>query len=196
MSLNYRRYIRDLEDNNNTIKSNIYNYKICLKEIKKLPGTDPVLFELFLEKSCRYFQDQIKIDLSFLLSGEKIFEELIDDIRDILAIDQIESNRRFQFALQEQEQKNQDRERRLQILIFAAGGGITVGGIVASSSGQVTLNNPIYFSCPPETSCSVHPFTWFVIVSIMSSIVGAMLAALIAFVLQEIIMCCRSLDRK
>ncbi len=63
--------------------------------------------------------------------------------------------------------------------LAAVGAGIAVGGIVASSLGQVTADNPIYFPWQPKASNQLHPFTWFVIVSIVCGLIAVVLMTLI-----------------
>lgn len=196
-SLIYGQQVREIEDHKNTIKENIRNYINLTKKIKQLSKSDLAFLKQFSGLANNRLIPQIESDLSLLRPVQPLFQELLSSIRSIVAIDQVESDRQFLRDLQQKEEdlqeefrkqdiKDQNRERRLQIVIFAAGGGVTLGGIVASSSGQVTSDNPIYFPGQPKASLlSPHPFTWFVIFSIILGILGAGIAAVITILFQK-----------
>ncbi len=124
-----------------------------------------------MQEDCNLFREQIQADLGYFKYGTELLEQASNAMRVRVKIDQAESDR-----IQQKEKEKSDRQ--LQITLTAVGAGIAVGGIVAGSSGQVTADNPIYFPWQPKASNQLHPFTWFVIVSI--------LCGLIAFVLLSI----------
>ena len=99
-------------------------------------------------------------------------KENLKTIRGRVEIDQADRDR-----IQQKDKEKSDRQ--LQITLTTVGAGIAVGGIVASSSGQVTADNPIYFPWQPEASNQLHPFTWFVIISIVCGLIAFFLMTLI-----------------
>ena len=171
-SLEYSSLLRDLEDHKNTIHTNILNCEKSINKLQQLPESEITFLQPFLDHAQNKFYCQIQVDQSFLITGKEMFHELISNIRGIVAIDQVESDR-----IQQKDQEKSDRQ--LQITLAAVGAGIAVGGIVASSLGQVTADNPIYFPWQPKASNQVHPFTWFVIVSIVCSLIAVVLMTLI-----------------
>ncbi|MEM9276609.1 MAG: hypothetical protein AAGA80_27255, partial [Cyanobacteria bacterium P01_F01_bin.143] len=168
----YAKLLRELEFRRNSIFINTDNYNTKLQIIREdLELTEPqalVFLERFSTEYCNTFKEQIKADLSYFVQGSSLLERAIDSIRGIVAIDQAERDR-------ERVKKDQERDRQLQMMIFAAGSAVTVGGIIASSSGQVTPQNPL--KSPFDKSAnSLHSFTVFVLVSIIAAIVSGLIA--------------------
>ncbi len=167
-SVEYTKLLRDLEFRRNSIfiHSDNYNTKIqIIREELELAEPEALDFlEKFSSEYCKTFQEQIQADLSYFVQGTSLLERAIDSIRGIVAIDQAERDR-------EREEKDKIRDRQLQMSIFAAGSAVTVGGIIASSSGQVTLEDPIQWS-----GDKIHPFTLFVIGSIFAALVSGLIA--------------------
>ncbi|GAB1543646.1 hypothetical protein NUACC21_63220 [Scytonema sp. NUACC21] len=58
---------------------------------------------------------------------------------------------------------------------FAVGAGLSVGGIIISASSQVTDKNPLQIPFSPTASPSPHPFVLWVVVSIISELVAALI---------------------
>ncbi|MDJ0746479.1 MAG: hypothetical protein QNJ32_24380 [Xenococcaceae cyanobacterium MO_167.B27] len=145
-----------------TIEINIKNYQRELNNISsQFPGYNISFLETFVKKDCQLFTEQLQADLGYFKHGTEQLEQALKTIRGRVEIDQA------------------DRDRQLQITLTSLGAGIAVGGIVASSSGQVTADNPIYFPWQPEASNQLHPFTWFVIVSIVCGLIAFVLMTLI-----------------
>ena len=185
--------------NNTVIHTGNYKttLKFIRKDLKLTKEEDLVFLEQFSNEYCRTFQEQIQADLSFFVQGSSLLETAIESIRGIVEIDQAERDREREEnekkrereqvqrdrereeneKLREREQAQRDRkreeneklrERQLQMSIFAAGSAVTVGGIIASSSGQVPSKYPLK-SPLDKTATSIHPFTWFVLGSIVSA---------------------------
>ncbi|MGK7881471.1 MAG: hypothetical protein AB4060_15440 [Crocosphaera sp.] len=155
-SVEYTKLLRDLEFRRNSIfiHSDNYNTKLqIIREELELSEPEALAFlEQFSNEYCQTFQAQIQADLSYFVQGTSLLERAIDSIRGIVEIDQAE------------------RDRQLQSSISSAGAAITVGGIIASSSGQVTQQNPISLSGE-----KVHPFTWFVLLSILAAFISGVI---------------------
>lgn len=171
-SLEYSCLLRDLEDHKNTIQTNILNSEKLINKLQQLPKNEITFLKTFLDRAQKKFYRQIQVDQNFLITGKEMFHELINNIRGIVAIDQVESDRI-------QQQDKEKSTRQLQITLTSLGAGIAVGGIVAGSSGLVTADNPIYFPWQPKASERLHPFTWFVIVSIVCGFITFVLMTLI-----------------
>ena len=125
-----------------------------------------------MQEDCQLFTEQLQADLGYSKYGTELLEQALNAIRVRVEIDQADRDR-----IQQKDQQKSDRQ--LQITLAAVGAGIAVGGIVASSLGQVTADNPIYFPWQPKASNQVHPFTWCVIVSIVCSLIAVVLMTLV-----------------
>lgn len=169
----YSNLIRGLDNYRLTIEINIQNYQRELKNIPSKFSENNISFlETFLQEDCHLFQEQLQADLGYLKPGKEILEQALNAIRVRVEIDQADRDR-----IQQQNQEKSDRQ--LQITLASVGAGIAVGGIVASSSGQVTADNPIYFPWQPKASTQLHPFTLFVIISIVCGLITFVLMTLI-----------------
>lgn len=169
----YSNLIRGLDNYRLTIEINIQNYQRELKNISsQFPENNISFLETFLQEDCHLFQEQLQADLGYLKPGTEILEQALNTIRVRVEIDQADRDRI-------QQQNQEKRDRKLQITLTAVGAGIAVAGIVASSSGQVTVDNPIYFPWQSKASNQLHPFTWFVIVSIVCGLVAVVLMTLL-----------------
>lgn len=117
-SLEYAKLLRDLEDHKNTIRTNILNYKKLINQLQQLPESDLAFLQPFLAHTQNKFYRQIQVDQSFLIPGKEMFQELISNIRGIVTIDQVESDRQFQIELQARDEQFQQtlnrQERQLQ----------------------------------------------------------------------------------
>ncbi|MDJ0578779.1 hypothetical protein [Crocosphaera sp.] len=155
-SVKYAQLLRKLEFRRNSIFIHTDNYNTTIQFIREeLELSEPkalAFLEQFSNEYCKTFQAQIQADLSYFVQGTSLLERAIDSIRGIVEIDQAE------------------RDRQLQSSISSAGAAITIGGIIASSSGQVTPQNPISLSGE-----KVHPFTWFVLLSILAAFISGVI---------------------
>ncbi|MGK7878156.1 MAG: hypothetical protein AB4426_34085 [Xenococcaceae cyanobacterium] len=96
MSLQYSHYLRDLEDHKNTVKTNIQNYSTWMAKLEALPECELTFLQQFLDRARNKLQQQIEVDQSFLMPGKELFQELLNNIRAIVAIDQIKSDRNLE----------------------------------------------------------------------------------------------------
>ncbi len=215
-SVNYKHYLRDLEDHKNTIQANLKNSYKFIEKLEKLPDCDLRFLQQFLDFAVDKLQTQIETDLSFLRSGEQLFQEVINNIRGIVAIDQIESDRSFQLKLQNREQqfqqalqqqkqqwtkqlrqqdeKSQRREKTLELWIAFFGTGLAVSGIsagVISEPGQKIITN---LSLNPPSFCISNELVKFfcsnsfdILFHLMVGIVFAILGAIIMYLIQKFI---------
>ena len=169
----YSNLIRGLDEYRLTIEINTHNYQRELNNISsKFTGNNISFLNTFVQEDCHLFQEQVQADLGYSKHGTELLEQALNAIRVRVEIDQADRNR-----IQQQDKEKSDRQ--LQIALTAIGAGIAVGGIVAGSSGQVTADNPIYFPWQPKASNQLHPFTWFVIVSILCGLIAFVLMTLI-----------------
>lgn len=99
--------LRDLEVHKNTIKTNIINYKKSINKLQQLPNSEITFLQPFLDHAQNKFYLQIQADQNFLIPGKEVFHELINNIRGIVAVDQVESDRQFQTELQTRDEQFQ-----------------------------------------------------------------------------------------
>jgi hypothetical protein len=190
-SLDYSKQLRNLEYARNTIAINTKNYQKLLNDMAELADSSMEGFQVFANKDAIAFQEQISADLNYFNQGSTLLNQAIASIRGLVEIDQAERDRqRYEQEKQrqkdEQEQRDQyeeaekERDRRSQTIIFMAGAGITVGGIIASASGQVSPENPVYMPWEEGASSQLHPFVVYSGFSIIASAIAALCAAKIA----------------
>jgi hypothetical protein len=84
-----------------TLKTNLYNYqerwKLIEKKVKNLGGTtDSDFLENFSNIAIQKYQVQIDIDIAIFAPGLRVKEKLIDTIRGIVEIEQVETNQRIE----------------------------------------------------------------------------------------------------
>ena len=117
-SVGYTKLLRHLEDYQNTILINNYNYQETLKRIysQEKDGKLIRFLATFYQKSVPYFVGQIKGDLGYFEHGTDLLDRAINTIRGIVEIEQAK------------------REKSLQKTIEALGIGIGAGGIFASAT--------------------------------------------------------------
>lgn len=137
-SVEYSRLLRDFEFRRNSILMHADNYKTKLQILQRDLKTEDLTFlERFSVEASRAFREQIQADINYFIQGSSLLDKAIDSIRGIVAIDQVERDR-------QREDNEKLRDRQMQVTIFAAGSAVTVGGILASTAGQVTPSTPIY----------------------------------------------------
>ncbi|AFZ04111.1 hypothetical protein [Calothrix sp. PCC 6303] len=133
IALDYAELLRELEACQNTISIHASNYNDRLQQIRNIqPDEDISFLEEFSQKNCSYFREQIKFDLGYFNHGSSLLDKTIASIRGRVSIDQSQRDRIS-------EEKQQIRDRNLQVSILAIGSGIGVGGIISSSYGL--MNN-------------------------------------------------------
>ncbi|NET03985.1 MAG: hypothetical protein F6K16_04480 [Symploca sp. SIO2B6] len=174
-SVEYSNLLQDLGFRKNSIIIHTANYQTKLQtlrnELQAESESEPDLsfLETFAQKNCLTFQEQIQADFGYFVQGSSLLEKAINSIRGIVAIDQAERDRK-------REDREKESDRQLQVTIFAASAGVTVGGIVASSSGQITEQNPIKWNVIKFHDHPIHPFTVLVFFSIVAGLVAGGIA--------------------
>ncbi len=176
MALQYADKLRDVEDNQNKIVVHSRNYHEKLQEIKSIfPNNNIELLASFSEKTSRYFQEQVTAEISYFHHGFGLIDKAIASIRGKVAIETAERQRDRREMLQNIEQKEKERDRHLQKLIFAVGSGIGAAGIASSSYNLVkpqpdqNFQHPLF---PPF----VNPFyTLSIIYSLVFGVLVGML---------------------
>lgn len=159
-SLNYEKALECLEDFNNTINIHVYNYQEKLLQIgdkSELLTDDLTTFKFFIERNCRYFQEQIKGDLGYFKHGTDLIKIAVDLVAGIVDIEQAEIDRSL--------------ERTIQIL----GTGLGAGGIVVSAVANY-VERDIVFRIP-QNGDRIHPavasLLWSLLaVILVSGVVG------------------------
>ncbi|MCC3451651.1 MULTISPECIES: hypothetical protein [unclassified Microcoleus] len=139
-SLNYERALECLEDFNNTINIHVYNYQEKLLQISdklQIPTDDLTTFKFFIDRTCPYFQEQIKGDLGYFKHGTDLIKIAVELVGGIVDIEQAECDRSL--------------ERKIEIL----GTGLGAGGIVVSAVANY-VERDIVFRIP-QNGDRIHP---------------------------------------
>jgi hypothetical protein len=173
-SLNYERALEYLEDYQNTIVIHVLNYQEKLSQISEkweLATDSLTTFKFFSDRSCRYFQQQIKGDLGYFKHGTDLIKIAVDLVRGIVEIEQAENDRASEL-------RDKNRDRNLQITVAVVGVGIGVAGVV-SSSYTLAVDKPW---APPsfQHPLPLHPFFSAIIFSCLGGGVLGGVAWLIA----------------
>ena len=161
-SLNYERALEYLEDFNNTISIQVYNYQEKLFEIgdKWQLDTDKLkTFKFFIDRTCRYFQEQIKGDLGYFKHGTDLIKIAVELVGGIVDIEQAECDRSL--------------ERKIEIL----GAGLGAGGIVVSAV-SAYVETPLVFRIP-QTGDRLHPAIASLLWSLLAVVIVAGVVGLI-----------------
>ncbi|MEG3967686.1 hypothetical protein QUA00_08670 [Microcoleus sp. T2B6] len=161
-SLNYERALEYLEDFNNTISIQVYNYQEKLFQIGdkwQIPTEDLTTFKFFVERSCRYFQEQIKGHLGYFKHGTDLIKIAVDLVGGIVEIEQTESDRSL--------------EKTIQIL----GAGLGAGGIVVSAV-SAYVQTPLVIRIP-QAGDRIHPAIASLLWSLLAVVIVAGVVGLI-----------------
>ncbi|HEY9638465.1 MAG TPA: hypothetical protein V6D14_34085 [Coleofasciculaceae cyanobacterium] len=158
--LNYSQLLRDIEDHHSAIAINTQNYRFILDKIKSIciEKDDLRFLEFFLNSTSKRCQTQIQVDLRYLTPAEGLFQQTIDTIRGIVAIEAEEQAQMY-------EHKQKERDRKLQDTIQCLGVGIGAASIVASSTEYLTQKEQIPM---PFSSYSLNPFALSLILSVVA----------------------------
>ena len=172
---NYSRCLRNLSEYHNTIMNNAENYGEAFGEIQSLTLEEDNLefWQKFLDLAENKYQQQIQADLGYLFPSQELFREMISTIRGMVEIEQVESDRKWQ------EDENR-REGKQQENIFFIGTAIAAGSIFCTSY-ALTTTVPIQWI--PNFSLPIHPFIWSILWSI---ILGLALGGCILILLRRI----------
>ncbi|MBD2265518.1 hypothetical protein [Anabaena sp. FACHB-709] len=157
ISLTYTRLLRNLEEYQNTIAINTYNYNERLQQIKSIFANEDISFlEIFSQKNCAYFQQQINGDLGYFRHGSELLGKAIDTIRGIVEIEQAERD-------VEQAKRDRTLETTIQIIGIGFGGGAIASGVIVSHIDKI--NQPLAALSPDNQP---HPFFASLILSFLA----------------------------
>jgi very-short-patch-repair endonuclease len=128
-ALKFFRYIRDMEDHQSMIRTNADNYEKFLRNIREFSTPehedDLGFWEEFRQHRVRRFQKQLRVDLSYLVPGQNLFQQIINTVRGLVEIDTLKQ-------LKESEEKDSERQKWLQVLItFIAT--VLAGGTISAT---------------------------------------------------------------
>ena len=161
-SLNYERALEYLEDFNNTINIHVYNYQERLLQISdksQLLPDELTTFKFFVDRNCRYFQEQIKGDLGYFKHGTDLIKIAVELVGGIVDIEQAECDRSL--------------ERKIEIL----GAGLGAGGIMVSAV-SAYVERPIVFRIP-QTGDRIHPAIASLLWSLLAVVIVAGIVGLL-----------------
>ncbi|HEY9808958.1 MAG TPA: hypothetical protein V6D13_06420 [Halomicronema sp.] len=158
----YRKCLRYLQEDYNTITINTENFAKSLKDIQalKLPDDNLELWESFLELAKNKYQKQLEADINYLIAGQNLFQEMVATIRANLDLEQIEVDKNSQ-------KKDAENSRDLNITIAVVGAGMGGAGVVATSYALVKPEEPLL--APWDTNAKKsHPFTESILLSLLA----------------------------
>lgn len=144
-SLTYQKTLQQLDNFDNTLAINVYNYQLKLLEISDkchLLPEELTTFSFFADKTAPHCQRQIQGDLGYFKHGTDLINTAIASIRGIVEIEQAEIDRKLQQTLQDNEIAEKKRDRELQKTVAIVGVGIGASGVSATASPYVLPTNP------------------------------------------------------
>ena len=157
-SLTFSEIARKLELQQNALTVNIYNYQKSCQQLETQTNQELLLLNSFATREFNTFKQEIESNIKYVSQGSLLIQEAVSTIRGLIEIDQAES------------------ARNLEITFTALGFGIGIGGIIASQTGQITADNPIYFPWQPEAQLNpIHPFVGFTVLSIFAGVATGIL---------------------
>jgi hypothetical protein len=165
-AVTYTRLLRKLEDYDNTIALNLYNYSEILRKICVMIESDKEELSIlnnFEIKIAPYIRSQIAGYLGYFRHGTDLIEQAIASIRGIVEIEQARSDRANQLALRNSEDKEKDRDDRLESTVQAIGVGLAAGGIAASSGTDKLFETVQNHHIPVVVH--LHPFAFSFLLS-------------------------------
>ncbi|MCC3411936.1 MULTISPECIES: hypothetical protein [unclassified Microcoleus] len=165
-AVTYTCLLRKLEDYDNTIVLNLNNYIDILQTICDIIGIDKEELSIlnhFSRKSALYMRSQIAGDLGYFRHGTNLIDQAIASIRGIVEIEQARSDRTNQLALRNSEDKEKDRDDRLESTVQAIGVGLAAGGIAASSGTDKLFETVQNHHIP--VVMHLHPFAFSFLLS-------------------------------
>ncbi|MEG3841706.1 hypothetical protein QT986_15940, partial [Microcoleus sp. herbarium14] len=165
-AVTYTRLLRKLEDYDNTIVLNLNNYIDILSKICDILGIDKEELSIlnnFSRKTAPYVRSQIAGDLGYFRHGTNLIDQAIASIRGIVEIEQARSDRTNQIALRDSEEKEKNRDDRLESTVQAIGVGLAAGGIAASSGTNTLFDTVQKYKIPVLKE--FHPFAFSFLLS-------------------------------
>ena len=175
-SFDYTRCLQDLQTHHTAITTNITNYRTCLDNIQTIgSGNSPQLWQDFLNKECKKWQEQIQTDINYLTPGKELFGQLLDTLRGIVETQQAESD-------QKKEEADKIRNENLQTAIAILGFGLGAAQIgVGTAPYIIPQEQP-----PKPIQLPLHPFVLSVVLSLVFGVVGAFVGWGLSHLLQAI----------
>ncbi|MEC4814470.1 MAG: hypothetical protein SAK29_14525 [Scytonema sp. PMC 1069.18] len=133
LALEYTQLLRNLEEYQNTIAINEYNYTEKLQQIQTVTGESQLFFlESFSEETSPFFQKQIQSDIGYFRHGSTLLEQTISSMRGIVEIEQTERDRSL--------------ETTIQVVGVGLGAGAIVSGVVTQHIDKpfasISVSNP------------------------------------------------------
>jgi hypothetical protein len=160
-AVTYTRLLRKLEEFDNTIAINLYNYSENLQKICVIIESDEEelsILNRFSIKDAPHLRSQIAADLGYFRHGTSLIEQAIASIRGIVEIEQARIDRENQIELRDSEHAEKKRSDRLERKIGAIGIGLAAGGIAASSGTDKLFETVKGHQIP--VLIELHPFAF------------------------------------
>lgn len=153
----YANYISRLEEQENTIKTNLKNYKKRVEKIATDRNSNPdtlLFLKSFSEFASEKYVEQVKSDRASLTAGLRLLENAIETIKGIIDIEQAKS------------------DRTLNATIAIVGAGLATSGVAASII-STQVSNP-----EPANAMPPYPAFWLsVAIGILPVAIGMIFLA-------------------
>ena len=164
--LAFAKQMRYLQEDRNTIDLNAESYGKELTKIISLciPSDNLDFWQRFLDLAEDKYRRQIEIDLNYLIASQNLFQQSISTVRGMVEIEQVELDREQMELYQQQEDREKQRDRQLENIIFFVGTAIG-GGQIFSAAYPLIKDTRIQWQ--PDFSLPLHPFAATIIWSLL-----------------------------
>ncbi len=152
-TINYNQCLGDLQAHYTALTTNTTNYEICLKNLENL-GNIPQSWQEFLQQTRDRDRSQIQTHLNYLTPTQATFQQAIDAIRGTVAIEQAQSDRAREDALQ-------NRQQRLEVFITFVSTGLAVSGVSSQVANEPAKTIISHFSPNPQPKSPYFLFSSF-----------------------------------
>ncbi|MBD2525249.1 hypothetical protein [Nostoc sp. FACHB-133] len=178
-AIEYSKHLRDLADHETTIVTNIKNYESRFKKLSELGDDNLSFLKEFIELTHNKYKAQIQVYRQHLEPGAKLFQQLIDTVQGMVAIDRAELEAEKAELDQANEAKAQKREQQLERVITLVGTGLAVSSISTS-----VMPNPSekYLSISKDNMASNFALS-FLFDVVFHILIGVIFAIVMGFVI-------------
>lgn len=145
--LSLARCERDITTHRLTFTTNAFNAAQARRYLLREGDT---FLQSFLEQEGPTWLSQMDHDLQVLRSGERYIEQLISSLRAVVALD-------GQKLQRELEEKEKQRDRRLQLTIFFVGAALSISGLAAATRPRPAAKLLSLFPHSPLGVNPLHP---------------------------------------
>ena len=143
---------------------------------------DVDFWQRFLDLAENKYRRQIEIDLNYLIASQNLFQQSISTVRGMVEIEQVELDREQMELYKQQEDREKQRSRQLENIIFFVGTAIG-GGQIFSAAYPLIKDTAIQWQ--PDFSLPLHPFFATIIFSLLFGLLFGLLMLGIALLVRK-----------